>query len=62
MQKSEDKKKSHGGARKGAGRHAIFQEPTTINFKCELSDKLAAKEKYGKGLNQKFIKWLKSII
>jgi hypothetical protein len=59
MQKSE---KKSGGARKGAGRHRQFKEPTLINFKCELSDKLAAKEKYGKGLNQKFIKWLKSII
>ena len=59
---TEDKKNTHGGARNGAGRHRQFKEPTTINFKCELSDKLAAKKKYGKGLNQMFIKWLKSII
>lgn len=59
---TEDKKNTHGGARNGAGRHAKFKYPTTINFKCELSDKIEAKEKYGKGLNQKFIKWLKSII
>jgi hypothetical protein len=59
---TEDKKNTHGGARKGASRPRIFKEPTLINFKCELSDKIAAKEKYGKSLNQKFIKWLKSII
>ena len=57
-----DEKHTHGGARKGAGRHRQFKEPTTINFKCERSDKVRAKEKYGKSLNKMFIKWLKSII
>ena len=56
------KKENRGGARPNAGRKKQFQEPTTINFKVELSDKLAAKEKHGKKLNQMFITWLKSII
>jgi hypothetical protein len=51
-----------GGIRKGAGRPRQFVEPTTINFKCELSDKLAAKEKYGTALNQMFIEWLKYVL
>ncbi|HXS58513.1 MAG TPA: hypothetical protein VN726_20435 [Hanamia sp.] len=59
MDKSE---KKSGGAREGSGRPRQFKEPTTINFKCELSDKLKAKKKYGKSLNQMFIEWLKSII
>ena len=56
------KEYGRGGKREGAGRPRQFKEPTTINFKCELSDKLKAKEKYGTSLNQMFIKWLKSII
>lgn len=54
--------KQSGGAREGAGRPQQFKEPTLINFKCELSDKEKAKKKYGKSLNQMFIKWFKSII
>ncbi len=55
------KEYGRGGKRTGAGRPRQFEEPTTINFKCELSDKLKAKETYGKSLNQLFVKWLKSI-
>ena len=50
-----------GGKRENAGRPRQFKEPTTINFKCELADKIAAKEKHGKALNQLFNKWLKKI-
>lgn len=58
----EKKEFGRGGTRKGAGRPRQFVEPTTINFKCELSDKLAAKEKHGKALNQMFAEWLKSVL
>lgn len=51
-----------GGKREGAGRPRQFVEPTTINFKCEVSHKLAAKEKYGTALNQMFVEWLKSVL
>lgn len=58
------KKKEYGrgGTRKGAGRPRQFEEPTTINFKCEAADKLAAKEKHGTALNKMFVEWLKSIL
>ena len=56
------KEYGRGGTRKGAGRPRQFAEPTTINFKCELSDKVAAKEKHGKALNQMFMEWLKSVL
>lgn len=56
------KEYGRGGTRKGAGRPRQFEEPTTINFKCELSDKLKAKEKFGKSLNQMFVEWLKSVL
>ena len=56
------KKTGRGGARKGASRPRIFENPTTFNFKCELEDKLKAKEKYGKSFNQMFVAWLKSVI
>lgn len=54
--------KKAGGTRPGAGRKKQFKNPATINFKCELSDKEAAKEKYGLSLNKKFNEWLKAII
>ena len=53
---------NRGGKREKAGRPRQFVEPTTINFKCELSDKTAAKEKFGKSLNQMFLEWFKGII
>lgn len=56
------KEYGRGGTRKGAGRPRQFEEPTTINFKCEVADKLTAKEKYGTSLNKMFIDWLKSIL
>lgn len=59
--KKQKKEFGRGGSRAGAGRPRQFSEPTTINFKCELSDKLSAKEKHGKALNQMFIEWLKSV-
>lgn len=55
------KEYGRGGKREGSGRPRQFEEPTTINFKCELSDKLMAKEKFGKSLNQMFVEWLKSV-
>lgn len=51
-----------GGKREGSGRPRQFEEPTTINFKCELSDKVKLKDRYGKELNQMFIAWLKSVL
>lgn len=54
-------KKLRGGYRPNAGRPRQFQEPTTINFKCELSDKLRAKQKHGKKLNGLFVEWLKNV-
>lgn len=51
-----------GGKREGAGRPRQFEEPTTINFKCELQDKLKAKGRFGKSLNQMFVEWLKSVL
>lgn len=59
--KEEEILKQHGGDRSGSGRKRQFENPTIINFKCELSDKLAAKEKHGKQLNKMFIEWLKSL-
>lgn len=56
------KEYGRGGKREGSGRPRHFQEPTTINFKCELSDKLKAKEKFGKSINQMFVEWLKSVL
>ena len=55
------KKNKAGGARKGAGRKKQFSLPTTINFKCELSEKERVKKKHGKELNKLFNEWLKSI-
>ena len=60
--KKKTEKFGRGGSREGSGRPKQFQNPTTINFKCEAEDKQAVKEKYGKDLNQMFIKWLKGII
>ena len=48
--KKQKKEFGRGGSRAGAGRPRQFEEPTTINFKCEMSDKLKAKEKFGKSL------------
>ncbi|MBL0294912.1 MAG: hypothetical protein IPQ04_11805 [Saprospiraceae bacterium] len=59
--KKQKKEFGRGGSRAGAGRPRQFEEPTTINFKCELSDKLKAKEKFGKSFNQMFVAWLKSV-
>lgn len=56
------KEYGRGGKRENAGRPRQFQEPTTFSFKCELSEKLAAKEKHGKALNQMFVEWLKSVL
>lgn len=56
------KKAVRGGTREGAGRPRQFKEPTTVNFKCELSDKLKVKKKYGKELNKMFNTWLKALI
>lgn len=56
------KEYGRGGKREGSGRRRQFENPATLNFKCELSDKLAAKEKYGKALNQMFVEWLKSLV
>lgn len=53
--------KARGGKRKGAGRPKT--EPTkNITFRVSEEDINAAKNKFGKSLNQKFREWLKSII
>lgn len=51
-----------GGKRENAGRPRQFENPTTINFKCELETKLKAKKKYGKALNKMFNEWLDELI
>lgn len=56
------KEYGRGGKREGSGRPRQFEEPTTINFKCELSDKLKAKEKFGTGLNKMFVEWLQCLL
>jgi len=56
------KEYGRGGKREGSGRPRQFDEPTTINFKAEKSDVEAAKEKFGKSLNQMFVEWLKSLV
>lgn len=53
---------SRGGKRKNAGRPRQFENPTTINFKCELTAKIKAKEKYGRDLNRMFNEWLSGLI
>lgn len=57
-----NKKYGRGGQRINAGRPRQFEEPTTINFKCEMSDKIAVKKKYGKELNKMFLEWLRSVL
>lgn len=58
------KKKEYGrgGKREGSGRPRQFEEPTTINFKIELSDKVKLKERYGKELNRMFNQWVQSVL
>ena len=51
-----------GGKRDNAGRPRRFENPTTINFKCELAAKIKAKEKYGRDLNRMFNEWLSGLI
>lgn len=51
-----------GGKRENAGRPRQFENPTTINFKCELAAKLKAKNKYGRNLNRMFNEWLNELI
>lgn len=60
--KKQKKEYGRGGSRSGAGRPKQFQEPTTINFKCELSDKIKLKERYGRELNQMFNAWVQSVL
>ncbi len=56
------KEYGRGGKRENAGRPRQFEKPTTINFKCELQDKLKAKEKFGSGLNKMFVEWLQGLL
>lgn len=56
------KEYGRGGKREGSGRPRQFEEPTTINFKIELSDKVKLKERYGRELNQMFNKWVQSVL
>ncbi len=52
---------SRGGKRENAGRPRQFENPTTINFKCELATKIKAKKKYGRDLNRMFNEWLNEL-
>ena len=59
-----DKKKkptTAGGKRVGSGRPKKFTEVAKVTLKCELADIEAAKLKYGRGFNDLFNVWLKSI-
>lgn len=60
--KKQKKEFGRGGSRAGAGRPRQFEEPTTINFKIELSDKVKLKERYGGELNQMFNVWVQSVL
>lgn len=60
--KKKDKRKNNGGAREGAGKKKIYENPATIQFLAERRDIDKAKGIYGRGLNRKFNTWLKRII
>jgi len=54
--------KGRGGSRQGAGRPKLINDPVTIGFRVERTDKDLLFEKYGKGINDMFRSWVKSLI
>lgn len=53
---------TRGGKRKGAGRPKKFNDPANIGFRIERKDKDKLVKKYGRGLNDLFRDWVKTII
>lgn len=51
-----------GGAREGAGRKKLFNEPVTIGFIIEKDDKEKLAEKYGNKLREMFREWVNDLL
>lgn len=60
--KQPKKIENRGGAREGAGRPEGPEETVLINFRVRESLRDKVKEKYPKGLNQKFVEFLESLL